>query len=306
MIMVMFKRIVLFYMSVSFCQSAAAAIISTALTAEAYTLSYPKPDSGWREFDSGSYFASTYTISNIYDTSVYASSYVEGNKRGTALLSMRKYGASVASGSATIGYQLENNSSFAQQFTLRFSPLSGYLQAYCADPENLFSEGWGTRLPCIGEDFSVSSYNAQITLNDELIWSSMAEVRSDSKGVDVVTDGAVLGVFDVEMHSYRWGTQWFELPLGVFEPNEQFNLVYSVDVLTDGVASLQGGATACEPFSCPYADNIAFADYGFPQFDEYNDSVFQFSSSAMTVDEPPKLGAILIGLLLLVGRLKKT
>ncbi|ABG39624.1 hypothetical protein Patl_1098 [Paraglaciecola sp. T6c] len=305
MIMLTFKRIVLFYISVSFCQSATATIISTALTAEAYTLSYPKPDNGWRMFDSGSYFASTYTISNIYDTSVYASSYVEGNKRGTALLSMRKYAASVASGSATIGYQLENSSSIVQQFALRFSPLSGYLQAYCADPENLFFES-NSVLPCIGEDFTVSSYNARITLNDELIWSSMAEVRSDSNGVGVVTDGAVLGVFDVEMHSYRWGTQWFELPLGVFEPNEQFNLVYSVDVLTDGVASLQGGATACEPYSCPYSDNIAFADYGFPQFDEYNDSLFQFSSSALAVNEPPKLGAILIGLLLLAGRLKKT
>lgn len=305
MIMVMFKRIVLFCISVCFYQGASASIISTAITAETYSVSYPEPDKGERVHDTGMEFASVLSRSQIYDTGVYALAYVEANALGFALLSMGKYKASAASGSAAISYQLENNSLVAQQFSLRFSPLSGYLKAYCADPENLFYEDTGSRLPCIGEDFAVSSYNARITLNDELIWSSMAEVRSGNNGVDVVTDGAVLGAFDAETHSYHWGTQWFELPLGVFDPNEQFNLVYSVDVLTDGVTNLQG-ATACEPFNCPYADNVALVDYGFRQLDDDNDSLFQFSSSALPVDVPPKLGAIFIGLFLLVGRLKKT
>ena len=292
----------LLLMSLCFCHSISANIISTAVTAEAYTVSYPEPDNGWREHDSGTKYASVLTRSNLYDTSVYADSYIDVDARGVAFLAMTKYTASAASGSTTISYQLDNNSSVAQKFALRFSPLFGYLQAYCADPEDLFKDGNGSRLPCVADDFAISSYDARIWLNDELIWSSMASVRSDMSGVDVVTDGAVLGTFDAGTYSYRWDTQWFNLPLGIFEPNEIFNLVYSVDVLTDGQVSLQGAA-ACEPFNCPYSENIAFAEYGSPEFSQHIENIFQISSRAFSVGEPANLGLLILGGLTLV-RLK--
>lgn len=297
------EKLAFFLASLCFCQSLSATVISTAVTAEAYTVSYPEPDKGWREHDAGMEYASALTRSEIYDTSVYADAYIEANARGVAILSMNKYEASAASGSATISYQLENDSSLAQQFDLRFSPLSGYLQAYCADPEDLFKDGSGSRLPCAADDFSSASYAAKILLNDELIWSSMASVRSDIIGVDVVTEGAVLGVFDAETYSYRWDTQWFDLPLGVFEPNEKLNLVYSVSVVTDGKPSLDGTAT-CEPFNCSYPENNAFAEYGFPQSINWPESIFQFSTSSISVNEPIHLGLLGLAALLII-RLKR-
>ncbi|WP_417655709.1 hypothetical protein [Pseudoalteromonas atlantica] len=295
----------LFFLLVSlfFCQSLSATVISTAVTAEAYTVSYPEPDNGWREQDEGMEYASVLNRSLIYDTGVESFAYVDANAQFGTLLSMNKHKASAASGSATINYQLENDSSLAQQFNLRFSPLFGYLQAYCADPEDMFEDGSGSRLPCAAGDFATASYAAQILLNDELIWSSTARVHSDSIGVDVITEGEVLGVFDADTYSYRWDTQWFDLSLGVFEPNEQLNLVYSVSVLTDGKASLEG-ATNCEPYNCPYPDNTAYAEYGSWENFDYTKNVFQFSTSSISVNEPINVGLLGLSALLLI-RLKR-
>ena len=297
------KKTIFLLTSLCLCQNVSATIISTAITAEAYTVSYPEPDKGEREHDTGIEFASVLSRSQIYDTGVYAFAYVEANVQFGTLLAMNKQKASAASGSATINYQLENDSSLAQQFNLRFSPLFGYLQAYCADPEDMFNDDSGSRLPCAAGDFATASYDAKILLNDELIWSSMAIVRSDIISVDVVTEGAVLGVFDAETYSYRWDTQWFDLSLGVFEPNEQFNLVYSVSVLTDGKASLEG-TTTCEPYNCSYPDNTAFAEYGSWENFDYTKNVFQFSTSSISVNEPINVGLLGLSALLLI-RLKR-
>ena len=297
------KKSIFLLTSLCLCQSLSATVIGTTVTAESYTVSYPEPDKGERRQETGEEFASVSNRSLIYDTGVYSFAYVDANARFGTLLAMNKNKASAASGTATINYRLENDSSLAQQFNLRFSPLFGYLQAYCADPEDMFKDDSGSRLPCAAGDFATARYDAKILLNDELIWSSMARVHSDSIGVDVITEGEVLGVFDADTYSYQWDTQWFDLSLGVFEPNEQFNLVYSVSVLTDGKASLQG-TTTCEPYNCSYPDNTAFAEYGSWENFDYTKNVFQFSTSSISVNEPVNVGLLGLSALLLI-RLKR-
>ncbi|WP_158769020.1 hypothetical protein [Paraglaciecola sp. L1A13] len=287
-------RFILLFTLLSFCHTLSATIISTAVTVDSYTVNYPEPDQAWRESQSGTQRASTSTRSTIYDTSVYAATEIFARNQGVAFLAAWKYQASAATGSAVISYQVENNASSARQFNLRFSPLFGFLTAYCADPDGQFDFDSGSSLACGSDDYATSGYNAQIWLNDELIWSSMASLRSDINGVSLKTDGAVLGNFDAQASTYGWDTQWFDLPLDVFQPSEQFNLRYSVDVLVDGRASLQG-AVACEPFDCPYPDNVAFVEYGTPEFLEHSDQVFQFSSSALAVGEPENFGLIILG-----------
>ncbi|WP_416307656.1 hypothetical protein [Neptunicella sp. SCSIO 80796] len=281
------------------CQGLSAAIISTEVTAESYSLSYPEPEYAVYDSRTDEHDAYLDTISDFYDTSVHADSHVEARNDGIAFLVTRKYQAAESAGRTAIRYQLENDSAEARKFSLRFNPLFGFLTAYCADPDGQFDNDTDSTLACGPDDFAIASYDAGIWLNDQLIWSSMARLRSDINGVSLDTAGTVLGSFYPDESNYRWDSQWLDLTLDVFNPGEQFSLLYSVNVNVGGQVELQG-ATSCVPFDCPYPDNVALAEYGTYQFVENGEQQIQFSSAALQVTEPVTLGVFVLGLLLLV------
>lgn len=295
------RLVVSFVLLVGFNSNLSAAIINTLVSADGYSVAYPEPQNISSNSDSGETDADVSVQSGIYDTGLHADGYFTAYQEGFAFFAMQKFQATEVSGNVSVRYNLMNESSAAQQFSLRFSPFYGFLTAYCADPGGLFYGDTGAILPCGPDDFSEASYDAKIWLNDRVIWSSMASLRSDINGVTLDTSGTQLGSFYPDEYNYRWDSQWFDIDLDVFGPSEEFSLLYTIDGSVHGQTSLQG-ADSCVAFDCPYPDNVAYSEYGNFQFAEDDVPAFQFSSRAAVVNEPAVVGMFLFGLLLICLR----
>ena len=235
-------------------------------------------------------------IDDIDNTGIISNSSfarTQGGDNGVFGIQTNGYGSFDSSAEFLQSYNVKNDALTDQFFDFNFSIENGSLNVGCND--NVIesdiligNDGYGYGGDCNGA--ASASYDAEIRLNDVVIWNSMAELAFNGTDASLTPEGnqgtEVLGNYSPQSNYYSWNDQSFIIDLGTFSTNEEFTLDYKV--------TLTGAGT----------NAYSYAQFGDPTGFGLNGSPFTSSNTA-SVPEPSSLGIIAVGLGLLGFSRKK-
>lgn len=124
---------------------------------------------------------------------------------------------------------ITNDTGVDQNYSFDFTILAGSLDA------------WGPYDQFDDNEFVAAGNLVSISLDGVELFGSAALLVADNTGVDLQTDGAVLGSYTANAGYYDWDALSDTLDLGVLAAGESFTLTYDIVTAAAGIFTPTGG-----------------------------------------------------------------
>ena len=236
--------------------------------------------------DSQSNTSGVYAQSDVYQTYSSSIAYARADDTGWFYSTARGSYNFMSESTVKQIYNVTNDANDDQFFDFSFEVMNGSIDANCGDNGygygQSFSSAYGSG-GCTGNDFAEAGYMAEILFNGSSIWNSAAKVMSDSNGALLTTSGVTFNNSYSGSNYLNWGTNLFNLNLGLVAANTSFTLEYIVTTRVEGsILDLANGY------------NTAYAQFGDPN--GFSSSGNTFNSRSADVPEPSVLALLGLGL----------
>ena len=183
-------------------------ILADLVTNEISTPSDPSIDTGYMHEGDGMNYGSARAAAN-QDGWMYSTAYGENTFKSISHVQQ----------SLTI----TNDTGVDQNYSFDFTILNGSLGA------------WGSYDQFADDEFIAAGNLVSISLDGVELFGSAALLVADNTGVDLQTDGAVLGSYTANADYYGWDALSDTLDLGVLAAGESFTLTYDIVTAAAGI-----------------------------------------------------------------------
>ncbi len=194
-------------------------ILADLVTNEISTPSDPSIDTGYMHEGDGMNYGSARAAAN-QDGWMYSTAYGENTFKSISHVQQ----------SLTI----TNDTGVDQNYSFDFTILNGSLGA------------WGSYDQFADDEFIAAGNLVSISLDGVELFGSAALLVADNTGVDLQTDGDVLGSYTADADYYYWDALSDTLDLGVLAAGESFTLTYDIVTAAAGIFTPAGNGGYCE------------------------------------------------------------